>query len=230
MNYEHVFFDLDNTLWDYHGNALTTLSELYTTYELADKGIPDLASFVDAFNTINDALWIRYAADEVSKEELRVTRFLDALGLFGITDSELAESVSDDYIDECPRKPGLMPNAMEAVKFLHSKYKLHIITNGFEEVQTIKIDHCGIRPYFDQIITSEMAGVKKPHPDIFTFAMERSGAGAANSIFVGDNLEADIQGAQRSGMHQVYYNPAQVPHTAEATYEISDLKELEEIL
>ena len=93
------------------------------------------------------------------------------------------------------------------LKYLSKKYKLHIITNGFHEVQHIKLQHAGLTSYFNEIITSEQMGVKKPNPKIFNYALQKANTSAEESIMIGDDLEVDVLGAEKVGIQGVFFNP-----------------------
>ena len=92
----------------------------------------------------------------------------------------------------------------------------------------------GIAHYFDGVILSEDIGVNKPHPAIFEHALRVAGVAAHQALMIGDNLEADIQGAHQVGMEQVFYNAKQiaVPDSSlpYPTHTIHSLLELKEIL
>lgn len=201
---QHIFFDLDNTLWDFDRNSNESL------HELSEKLIPDInpEDFIKEYKTINEEYWARYRKNLVSKEELRWGRFYDALKVFFVDDKELSEHFADQYLSICPLKPNLVKGAKELLEWTSQHYKLHIITNGFEEVQGIKIKNCKIDHYFDVIMTSERAYCKKPSPDIFKKSLKEAGARVENALMVGDSWEADILGAQRLGMKALYFNPS----------------------
>jgi putative hydrolase of the HAD superfamily len=138
--------------------------------------------------------------------------------------------MAEDYLRICPLKPHLMPNAIKTLDYLHQKYTLHIITNGFEEVQHIKMSTTGLDKYFQCIITSEAAKYKKPHPSIFDYALAKAQTSSSQSLMIGDSLESDVLGAQAIGMKQVYFNPKKLAHSENPTHEITDLVALMDIL
>lgn len=227
--YQHIFFDLDRTLWDFDKNSQKVLSDIYLHFKL-NESIDSIRVFIDKYQEINELLWKAYANNKVSKDELRWKRFEDTLAFFKIDDKQLSVSIGDYYIEESPRQKILLPNAVEVLDYLSEKYQLHIITNGFEEVQYIKLTESGIINYFKEIILSEKVGVKKPHPYIFKKAFSLTDATAKNSMMIGDDLYADIYGAQRVEMDHVFFNPNQLIHDKIVQYEINGLKELINIL
>ena len=231
MNYQHIFFDLDHTLWDANANSAEALKELYAKYNLAEKGLTSLEDFVKKYIEINNQVWIDYAKGTISKQSLRYRRFLQVLQHFGIKNYDLSYSLSNDYTDLAPTKNLVQPHTHEVLDYLHKKnYTLHIITNGFEDAQYIKIKASGLDKYFKQIITAEKAGSKKPAPSIFQYALKLAKAVTTESIMVGDNLEIDIIGARNAGIDQVYYNIENVKHNEMLKFEIHSLIELKNIL
>ncbi len=229
--YKHLFFDLDRTLWDFDTNNKSTFSDLFQKFELINKGITDTEEFYKRYQEINFDLWEMYKKHEISKDELNFRRFYESLLLYKIDDSELAKDIGAFYINISPQKTMLYPKTHEILENLSGKYQMHIITNGFEEVQYIKIDRSGLGKYFEKIITSERAGHKKPDRRIFEFAMQETGANAANSIIIGDDPEADIVGAREIGMDQIWVkHPPVKDAMGEATYEVNNLIDIMKIL
>jgi putative hydrolase of the HAD superfamily len=228
--YKHIFFDLDHTLWDFDRNSRETLEELFEAYSLKNYGIAVFEDFRDTYHRINDQKWEQYRQGSITKEHLRATRFHDTLLQFEVNHPELAAEIDREYIARSPHKTHLFPHALEVLGYLAEKYTLHIITNGFTEVQDIKITKSGLQPFFTYKITSEAAGATKPDPVIFRHALKMAGAKRTESIMVGDNLEVDIIGARRVGLDQVYFNPDKKPHSEKVTFEIGNLGELKAIL
>lgn len=226
MSYTNLFFDLDRTLWDFETNSHETLSELLQKYNLLEKGIGSSTNFINEYLVINEQLWDEYRKGSIDKDTLRYDRFYRTLMKFAIDDRTLSQDIGNDYVLNSPLKTGLFPDTIEVLNYLNDKYTLHIITNGFEEVQHVKIKNCGIEKYFDQVITSERAGFKKPDVRIFEYSLQTANTNAKNSLMIGDSLEADIVGARNAGIHQVYFNPKKETHSEDVTFEISSLKEL----
>ena len=229
--YQHLFFDLDHTLWDFEANSAEAIWDIFTDLQVSDRGDVAFEEFILTYRQINRACWSQYRKNEISKETLRYTRFKRALAEYGIVDKELSDTFSDQYIIRSPKKTNLIAGTTEVLRYLEGeKYQMHIITNGFSEVQFVKIENAGLSKYFDVILTSEMVGEKKPHPSIFNQALGLAEADLSESLMIGDNLEADVIGAREMGMDQVYYNPEEDSHEESITYEIKALSELIEIL
>ena len=228
--YKHLFFDLDRTLWDLDRNSREALHEIYTHYGLEEMGVLNFQAFFENYKHINDRLWDDYRKGLIHKDSLRSVRFSQTLQLFDIFDPRLSEKIGYTYVEISPKKTNLLPNALQTLDYLKDKYQIHIITNGFEEVQHIKLENSGLKPYLSQIITSEKAQCKKPDPRIFAFALHEAGAKRNESLMIGDSLELDILGAKQVGIAQVFFNPEGIRHTHEITHEIKDLGELIHIL
>ncbi|GAB3328719.1 YjjG family noncanonical pyrimidine nucleotidase [Larkinella ripae] len=229
--YKHIFFDLDHTLWDFDRNSAESISELYDQYRLAEIGIESADVFNRHFCTINRQLWSDYDNNRLSHSDIRYRRFRMVMEAIGVSDHSLCDDMNETYLQLLPRKPHLMESAAELLEYLKDRYVLHIITNGFDEIQALKMASSGLTDYFQHIITIQNAEAKKPDPRIFEFALTRSGAAVNESLMIGDNYEADVRGAQNAGMDVVYYNVENRPINGPApTYEIRHLKELMAIL
>ncbi len=228
--YQHIFFDLDRTLWDLEKNSEQALFELYHYYRLEEYGITDFSNFIKEYNHINHALWQMYSLGKITKQELRFQRFNKVFGLYNIQHTALAKSLGEMYTQHTPNKPHLFPFAKEVLDYLHPNYSIHIITNGFIEVQHIKLRKSGIENYFQKIILSEIAGYSKPNLEIFKFAFKETNATPQNSVMIGDDAEADIAGAKNAGIDQIYFNPLGNKTEISPTYEISCLSDLKKLL
>lgn len=228
--YQHIFFDLDRTLWDFETNSRLALDEIMAECRLVELGVEDNEGFIEKYREINEYYWGLYREQRIDKATLRWIRFGDTLAHFGVRDEPLARKLADMYIQISPLKTTLMPGTVEALDYLAARYRLHIITNGFEEVQHIKLNRAGLERYFDVVVTSEGAGFKKPRPEIFAHACTLSGASTEQSVMIGDDLQTDMLGAQNAGMDHVYYNPARIAHSSRVLHEINQLEDLKDLL
>ena len=222
----HLFFDLDRTLWDFDKNSQDTMNILFNKYKLHEKGIPSADEFFSVYTEYNNELWAQYRQGLIEKEVLKVKRYELVLTHFGILNSEMASIFGTEYLAILPTLTAVFPGTYETLDFLSGNYHLHIITNGFEEVQEVKMDKAGLTKYFEQVITSEAAGVRKPDPMIFQYALEKCGATKENSIMIGDDLPVDIMGAADYGIDQIYFNPFDRGHTFTPTLEIRYLTQI----
>ncbi len=225
-SYKHIFFDLDHTLWDFERNAEETKREMFENLDLKNRGIESYEAFREKYVVINMALWALYREDKIEKDALNFRRFYDTLCLFGIDDPSLGEAMASAFIEGITTKTYLFPYTRELLDYLCPKYPLHIITNGFEEVQYGKLKNSGLDKYFTTIITSEAAGSKKPENEIFRYALQEAGANAGESLMIGDDLEVDMAGARQLGMDQMYVNHDRKQHNEPVTMEVFSLHEI----
>ena len=227
--YKHLFFDLDRTLWDFEKNSIITLKTIFEKRDLHSI-FPDFDTFVKTYKAHNERLWDLYKLRKIKKHELRNERFLLTLKDFGIDNPKLAEQIGDDYVELSPMQTILFPNTIEVLDYLRTKYKMHIITNGFVEVQYKKLKNCGLEKYFERVTTSEEAKASKPKAEIFQVALKSVNAKKTESLMIGDDLENDILGAKKFGIDQVFFNPNSEKHSENITFEIKNLKELMDLL
>ncbi len=228
--YKHIFFDLDHTLWDFNRNSEETLEELFEIYSLQELGVKAFSNFLEKYREVNDLKWDLYRNNKITKDELRATRFHDTLLAFEIDHPELASKIDSEYISKSPYKTHVFPHTHDVLEYLAKKYELHIITNGFSEVQDVKLTNSKLKMYFNHKITSESIGVNKPDPKIFTHALRMASAKRTESIMIGDNLAVDVIGARNIGMDQVYFNPEKMAHSVKVTHEITSLIQLKDFL
>ena len=228
--YKHIFFDLDRTLWDFDAAAEVAFERIYEQYNLKSLGIPSAHEFHEVYHPLNERLWELYREDKITKADLNRTRFLKPLEHYGIHDVELADHLSEDYVYWSPRIVRLVPGTMELLEYLKPKYHLHLITNGFEEVQDTKLTLSGMKPYFETLTVSEEVGVKKPNPEIFQYALRKAHATAEESLMIGDEMDVDIDGARAAEIDTVLFNPRGGKIIGERTFEVRNLLEIKQIL
>ncbi len=223
---EHIFFDLDHTLWDFDKNSSLAFKMIFEKFRIH----LDHTSFLSTYQPINLRYWKLYREEKVTKEELRRGRLSEAFSILGQKFSlEIIDKMAHDYIAFLPLNNHLIDGAEEVLEYLNPRYDLHIITNGFKEVQNKKLSNSGIRHYFKTITNSEEAGVKKPNPFIFEQAIKISGAKSDNSLMIGDNYEADILGAEALGLKTICFNYHQ-EKLPEEYLQVSKLKQLKNYL
>lgn len=220
-----VFFDLDHTLWDFDKNSELAFDKIFRSQH------PQIntAEFVAVYSPINHACWKLYQVDQLTHEELRYKRLRDSFDVlnYTISDEEINQ-MAIDYITYLPENNQLFEGTIEILNYLSNKYKLHIITNGFSEVQYKKINNSGLSDFFSTVTNSEMAGVKKPHPVIYEFALTTANVSKENAIMIGDCIEADIKGALNFGIEAIFFNPEkkEVPLGVPTISKLIELKSL----
>jgi putative hydrolase of the HAD superfamily len=230
MKYRHLFFDLDHTLWDFETNSKETLQDLYLAHQLANLGIADFDAFFERYSYHNERLWDRYTKGFIKQEELRWKRMWLTLLDYKIANEPLSRQLAIAFLELLPTKKNLFPYTIEILNYLSDKgYVMHLITNGFESVQHNKLRNSNLSSYFKVVITSEASNSLKPNKEIFDYALQKAGAVTAESIMIGDNIDADIKGGMNAGLDTIFVNHLQVATAINPTFTIHHLKELETI-
>ena len=227
---KHIFFDLDNTLWDFDKNSKNVILELFSHFDLQAKCNCLPNSFYNTYVIVNEQLWKLYREKLITKEELRSSRFTNTMLYFGYEDEQLGVKLENEYISKSPLQKELVDGTIEVLEYLKTKYQLHIITNGFKEVQHIKLENCGLKNYFNQIIISEEVGFNKPDRQIFEFALFKSNALKNESLMIGDDYDADVMGAKDSGLRSIFFNRKSVKASDNGIKEINSLNQLLKII
>ncbi len=202
-NIKHVFFDLDHTLWDFDKNSALTFDKIFSLHQIHI----DRHAFLSVYEPINLSYWKLYREEKIDKPNLRYKRLRDTFDAiqFDVTDDTIHQ-LSEDYITYLATFNHLFEGTFDLLEHLKNRYQLHIRTNGFDEAQQRKMDNANISQYFKTVTNSEIAGVKKPNPIIFNYALERANAQPHESIMIGDSLEADIMGALDVGFDAILFN------------------------
>lgn len=224
MSISWVFLDLDNTLWDFDGNAEEALKVLFERHQLEYHTNYQVDQFISLYKDVNHAYWARYEKGEVDKETLRTRRFTDTFELMGLPHALQPNNVWQEYLDICPLMTRLMPGAIECLELLSKNFKIGILTNGFEETQTIKLKESGIGKYVDFVQSSERVGLAKPAPEFFELALNSVNCSAESAIYIGDNFKTDVLGGLSAGIRTFWYQYGQ---SAQVEFQIpDDLKQI----
>jgi len=202
-NITDVFFDLDHTLWDFDKNSLLAFDKIFKAHHPSIN----INAFIEVYTPINQACWKLYQVDKITHEELRYKRLKDSFDAlnYSISDQDI-DKIANDYIEYLPDNNQLFDGTIEVLEYLYPKYNMHIITNGFAEVQQRKMYHSGLQKYFKTVTNSEMAGVKKPHRDIFEYALSLANANKQSAVMIGDCIDADVRGALNVGMKAIFFS------------------------
>ena len=225
--YKSLFIDLDDTLWDFSGNAEETFREVYALYA-SQRYFDSFEQFYALYTRYNAELWKAYAAGEITKDDLNRRRFAYPLLCAGVDDARLFKDYSDKFFSIIPFKSRLKPYAREALEYLSSRFRLYVLSNGFRELQEQKMRSSGILHYFEKVILSEDIGVHKPCPALFHFALSVAQTDVKDALMVGDSWEADIEGAHGVGMRQLFYNvQGKQDLPFRPTYMINDWREIQ---
>lgn len=231
MKYIDILLDLDDTLIDTAANTKTTVEEIYNDYNL-NRYFDSFPMFFTFYHTNVSKLWDMYNKGQITKDEIQIERFGVSLRHIPELDEKKIKEINEDYIQRIMLKDTLIDGATGLLDYLKPRYKIHILSNGFTEMQYQKMDSAGISEnYFDNIILSDTVGVNKPHPDIFAYALNKAGTDKSKVIMIGDNLQTDILGAYNSGIDQIWFNPeGKSPGDLQPTYIVGKLSEIKDIL
>ena len=227
-----VFFDLDRTLWDFDRNSREALRLIFD--EHARTEVPNhvgVEEFIRVYEKENERCWAEYQAGRMTQAELRPTRFRRTLEVLGLEANAIREDLShalgQAYVERSPFLPHLIPGAMEVVTALAEKgHRMFILTNGFDEVQHIKMEHSGLKPHFEAVFTSDALGHKKPAPEAFYASLKAAGSRPEDAVMIGDDLAADVIGARAVGMRSVHFNPRAVAHREQVWRTVTDLAQI----
>ena len=226
---KHIFFDLDRTLWDFEKNSENTLLQLIETYGLEAKCGVEAPIIIDTYKKVNKELWSQYGKNQITKEQLRSSRFTKTLSTFNYHFLGFGNQLEKEYIERSPYQTHVIPGAFEILDFLKPKYSLHVMTNGFSEVQHIKLKQSKLNTYFDEIIISENVGYQKPDKKIFEHAQNSIKALASTCLMIGDDHQGDVQGALDAGWSAIHFNSHGEPGFSDHI-QIKTLSELRSML
>lgn len=230
-NIRHIFFDLDNTLWDHRKNAYLTIKELFINQEISLKYKIDFEEFHTSYHLINEKLWELMRDEKIDKEYLRKHRFYDTFLKFGVDDENLADYFEHHFLDEILKYNELVDGALDLLNYLKSKdYRMHIISNGFQEVTERKCILSGIFGYFETITSADSVNIRKPRPEIFEYSLNLAKAEKSESILIGDDWIADVKGAQNFGIDVIFFDVLDENPQEEGIKFIKNLSELKEYL
>lgn len=231
MRYDVLFIDLDDTLYDFSANSLEAYRAVYALLGY-ERWFDSFEHYFAIYEARNKELWERYAAGEITKECLNAERYAHPLRMVGVSDADvLGACFWDEARLRLPLGGRLMPHALEVLDYLRPKYKLYILSNGFAELQSRKMQSAGITHYFDGMVLSEDVGVNKPGAEIFNHALQMAGTTADRALMIGDNYAVDIVGAQGVGIDQVYYDVGkEAIIVTPPTYTVGSLLQLKDFL
>jgi putative hydrolase of the HAD superfamily len=231
MKYKHILFDLDRTLWDFDTDTRETIKEIFYNCKL-DRRISDFDEWYRVYKMHNIRLWEDYADGKITKAALRNARFYLTFKDFGIDDENLGIKFGEKFVEQSPKRTTLFPDTHETLMYLlNKKYQLHVVTNGFNEIQFKKMESTDIKKYFTKIFTCENIGYNKPHVKFFRHVISSLQSSKKEAIIVGDDFIRDISGAKRTGIDQIYFKPKDAPEPPEKpTFLINSLIELKNIL
>ncbi len=226
----NVFFDLDNTLWDFRKNSQCALEKLFEEKKIEEIFDISFEEFYPKYYQNNEELWAKFRDGDISDEFLRNERFRLSFHQIGIDEPSISQFFEDHYLKEITHFNHLVPNALELIQYLEPHYRLHILTNGFLEVTQRKISESPLHGHFHTITSADEVGKRKPHPEVYEFALKKAKAQASKSAYIGDDWLADGIGARDVGMLSIYYDALGEGQQAEGITTVKNLSEVKELL
>lgn len=221
-----LFFDLDDTLMDFHKAEAWALRQA-----LRHSGIEPNDAIVARYSAINQSQWELLEEQKLTREQVLIRRFQLLFQELGVDAS--CEETQHCYENMLAKGHDFMPGAPELLETLNGKYQLYLVSNGTAMVQDCRLRDSGIEKYFQGIFISERVGVDKPQKAFF----DRSFATIPNfdpsqAMIIGDSLTSDIRGGNNAGIFTCWYNPKHKPRRADihVDYEIAELMELPKLL
>lgn len=196
LPYTWVLFDADETL--FYFDAFEGLKLMFAGF-----GVEFSQADFAEYQLVNKPLWVDYQDGKITAQELQTTRFKAWAAKLNVAPHTLNSAFLTAMADICAPLPG----ARQLLAALQGKVKLGIITNGFTELQTVRLARTGLQHHFDILVISEMVGIAKPAVGIFEHALALMGHPPREQVLmVGDNLHADIVGGLNAGIHTCWYN------------------------
>lgn len=231
MKYTDILIDLDDTLIDTATNTKETVREIYNDYHFS-RYFDTFDDFFSFYHTNVSRLWDLYNKGQIAKEEIQKNRFYSSLSHLDGFDNKKIQTINNDYIGRIMKKEALIEGALDILEYLKPKYRMHILSNGFTEMQYTKMESAGLScNYFSNIILSDKVGVNKPHPDIFRYAIEKTGVKSNEIVMIGDNIQTDIKGAYDSNIDQIWFNPEdKTSYEFKPTHTVKKLSDIKDIL
>lgn len=219
MRYKWILFDADETLFSFYSfDGLKTM--------LARYGVAFSEQDYQAFQAVNQPLWVAYQNKEITAEELQITRFKALSEKTGQDPLKL----NQELMAEMALVSRPLENTLAMLNALHGKLKMGIITNGFNALQQKRLENTQTARFFEWVVVSEEVGVAKPDGKIFEFAFRKMGeeVGKSEILMVGDTLSSDILGANGVGIDSCWFNPHHKTNDSgiQPTYEIQTMLDL----
>lgn len=224
-----IFFDLDNTLFNTEENSHQSMQEMYDELNLG-RLFPPFDEFWRVYHECNDIIWEDYRQHKITRQQLNEKRFSWPMSLMGVVDCNLDARITEVFYKYFLKKNGVLPYTYDVLDYLKSKYRLAILSNGTKESQIVKMENCDFNKYFEQMILSDDVGYRKPEAAIFQLAAEMMKVSLEDTIMIGDDLNADILGANNAQMDNIWLNVNNQPtENINPSYQIHSLSELKNL-
>ena len=227
--YTTVLFDADNTLLDFDKDedcALRKTMELY--------GVPVTKENIAKYVEINQGMWKAIERGELTKPELKRTRFKNFFAAIDFHCDADPFEVNEKYLSLLGEGGNTLEGAVELCRELKEKgFDLYIVTNGIEKTQKNRLKKSGLLPFFTEIFVSETVGHQKPKKEYFDYVLSHiKETDKEKIILVGDSLTSDIKGAMNVNLKCTWLNlkGQEIPEEYTPDYVIGDVREVREIL
>ena len=227
---KHIFFDLDNTLWDHRGNSEITLQQMFAEYQLQEKFGFSFEEWHPVFYDKNELLWEQIREGHIQKAELRERRFRDPFLMFDVDDLELTEEWENIYLDRMGQMSGTVQGAKDLLEYLQPNYHIHVITNGFEEVSHKKIENSDLNGFIQTLTCADEIGLRKPDPRLFQLALDKAGTVKEEALIIGDDWIADVIGGLGAGWQAVFFDALLDGNQMEDVPTVKSLHEIKNLL
>ena len=203
MTIKCIAFDLDDTLWECHPvirraeqtfyqwlqTYYPKITQKYSEVELIEHRTAFMKAQQDKRHDLTylRKRWMEKLADEVGYDYSLVESGFE---VFWLARNDVT------FFD----------GTLDILESLSRRFTLGVISNGNADV-----NHIGVGHLFDFALSSEAAGVAKPHQDIFNQALQLANSKNKEMVYVGDDPKRDILGAHNAGLHAIWFNPALKP-------------------
>ena len=227
LSYKFLLFDLDHTLLDFD-----TAEDIALTQFLEEQGVTDIQSYKDYYIPMNKGLWRDLEQGKITKPELVNTRFSRLFAHFGIEKDGTELAIL--YHQHIAQQGQTYAGASELLDSLTAAdYEIYGATNGITAIQTGRMAHSDIAPYFNHVFISEQMGTQKPEALFYEKIAEQiPDFDLSQALMIGDSLTADIAGANNAGLDSIWFNPKKLINTSSAqpTYTVSSYEEIKKLL
>lgn len=224
--YKVILLDADGTILDFQKTEEVAFKQVLEKYKI--EYTPNI---FEIYKHINSKLWIDLEKGIIEKNVLKYERFklfFEAINVVGS-----GEEAGKHFIEGLKKGNFLLDGAVSLCQKLYAKYKVIILTNGITDVQISRIGKSEISNLYHELVISGEVGFSKPDPRIFEYALQKVGHMDKSSVLmVGDSCSADIIGGINFGIDTCYMNlrDERLPDDVEATYTVTSLKMLEDLL
>ena len=221
-----VLMDVDDTLLDFKECARQNVRNCFKK-----NGLEYSDDIFEFFLNRNIILWKRIEDGLLTVDELHRTRWAGIFHDLGIEADGPAFEL--DFIAGLRDTSVPVAGSREAMKYLHSKYKVYVVSNASNLQQSTRLGKAGLMQYVDGIFGSLDIGYNKPSREYFDYCFgQLGGTRPDQTVIVGDSLNADISGGQAYGLHTIWFNIRGVEASAQITpdHTIHSLSEIPSVL